>query len=173
MHARLGDDDGHADEHDEDLPIAAARQTNICTTICTTKKYADQDGDDELEEHDRLPVEGVPHREEDEDVRAGQQHAGVERDPGEEQAYCDGGAEQLGEVGRDDGDLGEGVQRVEHEPAPEKRMLRPRMQEDAAVGSEVWITAGECIAYNVGEGVTYRGLLRSPGGRRGLAGTRR
>ena len=103
---------------------------------------ADQDGDDELEEHDRLPVEGVPHRKEDEDVRAGQQHAGVERDPGEEQAYCDGGAEQLGEVGGDDGELGEDVERVEEEPAVEEGVPRAGVEEEAAVGCEVYRRSG-------------------------------
>ena len=87
-------------------------------TITTGEWDTYQDSDDDLEEHDRLAVKWVPHREEDEDVRAGQQHPCVQWDPGEEQAYGDGGAEQLCEVGGDDGDLREGVQRVEHEPAP-------------------------------------------------------
>lgn len=159
MHASLGDDDGHADEHDEDLPGAHRHPSS--SDGCTRgngRRGTHQDSDDELEEHDRLAVEGVPHREENEDVRAGEQDAGVERDPGEEEAYRDGGAEELGEVGCDDGDLCEGVQRVEHEPAPEEGVFGPRMQEDAAMGGEVWVTAGErtgCYGRRV---MTYRGL---------------
>lgn len=96
---------------------------NVCHDSARVRD-AHQRCDENLEEPDRLSVQGVAQSEEKEHVGAGKEHAGVEREPGEEEAQGDRGTEELGEVGRDDGDLCEGVEGVEYEPSPEESVFR-------------------------------------------------
>ena len=77
-----------------------------------------QCGDQDLKQPDRLPIQRIPHRKENKHVSASEEDARIQREPREEQTQSNRRAEQLSEVGRDDGDLRQYIERVQHKPAP-------------------------------------------------------
>ena len=68
-----------------------------------------ENGDEELKEPDRAAAKRITEREEEQNVGGGQEHARPQGQCWEQHTERDGRTQELGEVGADDGDLGERI----------------------------------------------------------------
>lgn len=84
------------------MPVGRAQQPHDRSA---PKPSTHQNGNENLKELHRLPRKRVLHSKQKQHVECGQNDARVQREAGEQEGECDGGAEQLREVGGDDGDF--------------------------------------------------------------------
>lgn len=101
-------------------------------------------GDNPLKHLHRPPAKRVTDCQEDEYITGGKKHTAPERQTRKQHTQRDGRAKQLREVGTHDRGLAECVERVEHEPSPDARVLGPVVQEEAAVRGQICGVFSDC-----------------------------